>query len=339
MPLDWTPFVTLVKCHASFLLLTHVRPDGDALGSLLGLYDAIVGLGKRAHPVIATNRAARYAFMDPENKLERFRVPGDDYRKVEAVIIVDTGTWNQLGDCGPLLRELTVPKLVIDHHPTQDDLSALRLVDTNAEAAGRLVYEARQALEVPLTPFAARSLFVALATDTGWFRHPSVTARTFALATDLVRGGAQPHLIHEALGEANSAGRLKLLARALDRIQTLDEGRIAYTEVYLSDYTITGALPSETDDLINYPRSLAGVEVGLLLIEQPQGGVKVSMRSRMRVNIGRVAEQLGGGGHRLAAGATVSGQIEEVRPRVFAALQAAIAADLAANPLPQEPTP
>src|SRR5205085_7000184 len=118
--------------------------------------------------------------------------PGESYRNSDAIIVVDTGTWGQLGDVGSFMRSMTCAKAVIDHHRTQDDLGALRCVDTSAEAAGRLVYDATMALGVPLTPEAASNLFLALATDTGWFRHSSVEPRTFALAEELVRAGAKP---------------------------------------------------------------------------------------------------------------------------------------------------
>ena len=140
MPLDWTPFVEMVRSHQRFLLMTHVRPDGDALGSELALAAALRQQGKMVRTVIASNLPPRYRFLDPDGtKVERFVPPGDGFRNVDAIIIVDTGTWSQLGDFGPFLKSIAVPRLVIDHHRTQDELGGLRLVDTTAEAAGRLI--------------------------------------------------------------------------------------------------------------------------------------------------------------------------------------------------------
>src|SRR4051794_27899196 len=141
MPLDWAPFVALVRRHQRFLLTTHVRPDGDGLGSMLALADVLESQGKTAQLIVASTLPPRYDFLDPQQRLKRFQLPGDDYRQAEVAIVLDTGTWNQLGDFGPFLRTLGVPKVVIDHHLTQDDLNALRLVDPTAEATGRLVYE------------------------------------------------------------------------------------------------------------------------------------------------------------------------------------------------------
>lgn len=326
MPVDWTPFVELVRrCHR-FLLMTHVRPDGDALGSELALAALLRQHGKLARPVIASNLPPRYKFLDPDGtRIERFHLPGDPFRNTDAVIIVDTGTWNQIGEFGPFLKTLHVPKLVIDHHRTQDDLGGQHLVDTNAEAAGRLVYEACRALHEPLSPEIADALFLALATDTGWFRHANTTPATFALAEELTRAGAKPTALYDQLYEQVSIGKLKLTGLILDRLTTTANGQIAYTRVYVPDYPTTGAAPPDTEDLINYVRSVEGTEVALMFIEQREGGVKVSFRSRSRVDVDKIAESFGGGGHRLASGATIPGPMDEVVAKVLAAVESALA--------------
>src|SRR5438105_1480057 len=148
--------------------------------------------------------------------------PSDGWRNAEAVLILDTGTWNQLGDFASVLRQLDVPKAVIDHHETQDDLGAWRFVDTTAEATGRLIYEAIRALDCPVTANIARNLFVALAMDTGWFRHANTTPATFALASQLTQAGVQPELLYDELFERNSLPRLKLMGVVLDRLQVAE---------------------------------------------------------------------------------------------------------------------
>ena len=125
MPIDWRPFVQLVREHRRFLLTTHIRPDGDGLGSMLALGDALERQGKAVKMTVASTLPPRYDFMDPTKRVQRFHPPGDEYRDAEAAIVLDTGTWNQLGDFGALLRSLDVPKLVIDHHLTQDELGAV----------------------------------------------------------------------------------------------------------------------------------------------------------------------------------------------------------------------
>jgi len=357
MPIDWRPFVDFVQGHERFLLTTHIRPDGDGIGSMKALALALTRLGKQVRSVISSTYPARYCFLDPDRQIERFRAgetepqarrrptPGSNDKfsgsassevqsppsldlwplaAADAAIILDTGTWNQLGDLGPFLRSLKAARAVIDHHQTQDDLGALCFVDARAEATGRLIFEAINALQVPLDGAMACALFVALAMDTGWFRHSNTTAATFELAGRLVEAGARPETLYEPLFEENSLARLKLLALILSRLQVAERGLIAYTELRSADYQETGATPQDSEDLVNYTRSVAGVEVGLFFMEQPVGGVKVSFRSRQRVDVAGIAEQFGGGGHRLASGAIIHAPLEQARASVLDAVAAAI---------------
>jgi phosphoesterase RecJ-like protein len=326
MPLDWSSFVDLVRKHQRFLLTTHVRPDGDGIGSMLALAEALNGLGKKTQLVIMSVFPTRYHFLDPGQRIEQFDPPGDRWCGAEAVVVMDTGTWGQLGSFGDFLRGLSVPKVVIDHHLTQDDLGALRLIDTTAEATGRLAYEAIKALGAPITPGSAGALFAALAMDTGWFRHSNTTPATLKLAAELVGAGAKPAELYDLLFEQNTLARLKLMGLVLGRLEVLENGLAACSEIRRDDYAATGALPQDTEDLVNFTRSIIGVEVGLFFMEQPRGGVKVSFRARSRIDVARLAEQFGGGGHRLAAGATLETTLPEARARVLHAVHLALAA-------------
>jgi phosphoesterase RecJ-like protein len=321
MPLDWSPLVELVRRHQTFLLMTHVRPDADGMGSQLGLADALTRMGKTAHVVIASPLPPRYRFLDPDRTIIRnFEPPGTIHRNVDAILVLDTGTWNQLGEFGEFMKGMTVPKAVVDHHRTQDDLGGLAFVDTSAEATGRLAYEIIRALGAPLSPNAANHLFMALATDTGWFRHANTTAATFELAGELVKAGANPTPLYERLYEAAPLARLKLTGVALERLQTRANGRIAYTEVKLADYAATGAVPGDTEELINHPRSIDGVDLAMIFIEQSDGGTKVSFRSRS-ADVSKLAEQFQGGGHKLASGARLPDSLPIAREKVIAAAE------------------
>ncbi|HEY1380230.1 MAG TPA: bifunctional oligoribonuclease/PAP phosphatase NrnA [Gemmataceae bacterium] len=321
MPLDWSPLVAFVHRHHRFLLTTHVRPDCDGLGSMLALGEALEALGKQVVRVIPSPMPPKYGFLDPTGVVEVF-APSARYRDCDAIIVLDTGTWNQLADVGPFVRESPAEKVVIDHHRTQDDLGAARFVDVTAEATGRLAHEAIAALGVPLTKTMAHHLFAAVATDTGWFRHPNATKPTFYLAGDLVGEGAELTPLHEELYERDTLERLKLKARVLDRVTTAAGGRVAYSWVRLADFPETGAIPPDTEDMIN-EYNLPGAEVRLFFVEQAGGAVKVSFRAR-RADVSKLAEQFGGGGHRLASGATVPGPLAEARERVLAAAAAAV---------------
>ncbi|WP_020474020.1 DHH family phosphoesterase [Zavarzinella formosa] len=320
MPIDWSPFVTFVKDHSRFLIMTHVRPDGDALGSELALAAALRKKGKTARVVVASNLGPRYEFLNPGGKaVERFHPPGREFDNCDAIIVVDTGTWSQLGDFGEYMRSRPVGKAVIDHHRTQDDLGGLRFVDTTAEAAGRLVYEATNALGVKIDAEMAHPMFMALATDTGWFRHANTTPQTYALAEELMAAGARPQEVYEAIYEQISLPRMKLTGLALQRMSSLADGKIVWSEVRMEDYPATGAVPPDTEDLISYARSITGAEIAMIFIEQADGGTKVSFRGKEPHDVSKLAERFGGGGHKLAAGATVTTALSVTREAVLKA--------------------
>jgi phosphoesterase RecJ-like protein len=324
MALDWQPFVDAVDRHQSFLLTTHVRPDGDGLGSMKALAEALRRRGKNVQLIIPGSLPPRYQFLDPYAAIRSFSPPGDDLLAADVLVILDTGTRNQLADLAELVQRFSGGKFVIDHHVTQDNLGAVQIIDPSAEATGRLVREAIQALDVELNSLMAEALFVALAMDTGWFRHGNTRPQTLTLAAELVEAGADPQALYQQLFERNSLGRLKLTGLVLGRLTTVAGGIVAYSEIRAADYALTHATPADSEDLVNYLMSLSGVEVGLLFMEQPGGGVKVSFRSRGKVNVARLAEKFGGGGHPVAAGATLQTTLAAAQDRILQAVDAAL---------------
>ncbi len=234
------------------------------------------------------------------------------------------GPWNQLGNFGDYLLRPPAKKVVIDHHISQDDLGGILLKDTSAEATGRLIFEVAQALGQTLSKRAASCLFAAVATDTGWFRHKNTTAATFALAQKLTQAGADPNYLYDEIYEQNTVARINLLGLVLQRLQVTEAGKVAFSEVFKDDYAKTGAIPQDTEDAVGYTRSIAGAEVGLLFLEQPAGGIKISFRSRSKVDVAKIAESFGGGGHRLASGATLHTSMAEAQKRVLDAVRGAL---------------
>jgi bifunctional oligoribonuclease and PAP phosphatase NrnA len=323
MPVDWSPFVAFVRRHQRFVLTTHVRPDADGLGSLQALAEALESLGKRVERLIGSEFPPRCDFLDPDNRIQVFNAAGSHVPQGDALIVLDTGTWNQLADVGPFVQAFTGERVVIDHHATQDDLGATRFVDTGVEATARLAFDAIRALDLPLTKSMATALFAAVVWDTGWFRHSSTTPWTFELGAALVAAGAKPTPIYEALFERESQPGLKLRGRYLERIETRAQGKIAFSFVPFRDYAETGATPHDTEDFIEYPRSIAGVEVALHFIEKRDTDIKVSFRAR-QLNVAKIAEQFGGGGHKLASGATLPGPLDAARDRVLQAVESAL---------------
>jgi phosphoesterase RecJ-like protein len=227
----------------------------------------------------------------------------------DALVVLDTSAWAQLGPMADIVRESTATKIVIDHHVSQDDMSAVVFKDIGSEATGRLVLAAIDALGVAVTPEIATPLFAAIATDTGWFRFNSVTALTFAAVGRLVHSGAKPSSVFAALYEHNTLARLHLQGRILSAAKTELNGRLIYSAATPQDLAETGAEATDTEDVVNRLLGVAGVEVGLLFLEIGPEETKVSLRSRTGFDVRKVAEQFGGGGHAAASGVRYPGPL------------------------------
>ncbi len=323
--IDWPRFVELVGGHQRFLLVSHVRPDCDAVGSELALAGMLEQLGKDVWIVNAFAVPPNLRFLDPQRKLKQLGVDvqAGQLDSREVIVVLDTTAWVQLGAMAEVIRASKALKMVIDHHVSEDDLGAELFKDGEAEATGRLVLEAGEALGVRFTPEIAQPLFAAIATDTGWFRFASTGAETFRAAARLLEAGAQPDRLFKDLYETESLARLRLTGRTLARTQTELGGRLIYTWVERGDFEATGALPSDTEDLINMTLTVGGTEVALILVET-KSGFKVSFRSRCELDCSRIAEQFGGGGHRRAAGAQLREPLATGREKVLAVVRAAM---------------
>jgi len=327
MSIDWTPLADLIETHDRFLVTTHVRPDGDALGSEVGMAGLLRQKGKDVRVVNASPTPPRYDFLDPEGTL--FEHFGTDVNPAaiadrEVAVILDLSAWDQLGDMAGHLRDFAGRKVVIDHHVSQDDMGAVFLKDTDAEATGILVLRAIHVLGGKLTPEVATGLLTAIAMDTGWFRHANTKASTLRAVAELIEAGAPIDEVYRLLFERNTRGRLKLMGETLAGMRTDLNGRVAYATIGLADLSRTGAVPADSEDLVDFTVSLRGVDVGVLFIEQARGGVKVSFRARNGLDCALLAGQFGGGGHRAAAGATVFGTMPEIVGRVLQAVRQAL---------------
>jgi bifunctional oligoribonuclease and PAP phosphatase NrnA len=325
-PINWPRFADIVRTHQRFLLTSHMRPDCDALGSELGMAGILTALGKQVRIVNGQATPPNLAFIDPQKQIRALGedVRPEDLRDVEVLMVLDTSAWAQLGPMAEVVRASQAKKLILDHHVGQDDLGAELFKDTSAEATGRLVVDAAEQLGVNLTPQMAMPLYAALATDTGWFRFNSTNPGTYRTAARLLEAGAVPQDIYRDLYEQDTLGRVKLRGRILERAEVELDGRLAATYVLKQDFAETGALPSDTEDVINMTLAIAGVQAAVIMIEQMSGGFKLSFRSRCALDCNQLARQFGGGGHKAAAGAFLQGSFDEVRPRVLDAMRAAM---------------
>src|SRR5262245_55277711 len=212
MSINWPRFAEIIRSHQRFLLVSHIRPDCDALGSELGMAGVLQSLGKSVRIVNGQATPPNLAFIDPQKRIGVIgqTVQPVDLADIEVLIILDTSAWAQLGPMSDFIRAFKGKKLVVDHHLSEDDIGAEPFKNVAAEATGRLVVEAAEALGVKLTREMATPLFAAVATDTGWFRFASASAGTYRIAEKLIDAGADPAAIYNSLYEQDTLGPMRL---------------------------------------------------------------------------------------------------------------------------------
>ncbi|MEO0559096.1 MAG: DHH family phosphoesterase [Bacteroidota bacterium] len=300
--------------EASRLVLTsHLRPDGDALGSEIALAHALRARGKEV-VILNVDPAPRTLdwLMDqqPEGLVQMYE-PGD-LSQAEAVanadllVVLDTNAKHRLGDVGDLFAQASAPVVLIDHHPDPETWFDLACTHTDAAATAEMVYDLIEGWGLQLIDEAvATALYVGILTDTGSFRYRATTPRTHAIVADiLTRGGISPEPIHIAVFDGRSQGGLRLLAASLQTIETHYNGRLATMWVDGEMIRRSGALFDETEGLISYALGLDGVVAAVIFLEVPSG-VKASFRSKGDCPINKWAGQFGGGGHANASGAFI----------------------------------
>jgi phosphoesterase RecJ-like protein len=323
MKIDWTPLREIIAGGSRFVLTTHVRPDADAIGSEIAMAGLLEQLGKEVRIINASVVPPRLEFLDPDRKCLQLGTQVSEAEACEADvhIILDTSSWSQLAEVGRVFKKTTAKKVVIDHHVWAEDLGALNLKDTDSEATGSLVFQFARAMNLKITAAIGTALFAAIATDTGWFRFPSTTGDTMRTIGHLIDAGIQPAVLYRKLYEQYTLARIKLAGRVLTRMMLDCDGKLAWTFVTLVDYRETGALPPDTEDLVNECLTVGDVEAAFILIEQTNGNVKASLRSRSHIDVSRIAGNFDGGGHKQAAGAILPGPMENAQSKILAAMK------------------
>ena len=315
---DFREAAALLLSRRRPVLVTHDRPDGDGLGCLLAMRAILADIGRPATAVLYEPCPRRYAFLEGVDALQVVSGPEDPVLAgADGILILDTCTWSQLHPVEAWLRGVGVPKIALDHHTTRDAVADRYLVDPSAAAASLLVYEWARAAGWNMPAAARQALFVGIATDTGWFRFSNTTARALAVAAELVAAGVDPSVLYERLYLTEPVAQLRLRAAALGSLDLYDGDSVAVMTLSTEALAAAGATQSDTEDLVNLPMSAAAVEVAVLLTELGQGIIKTSFRSKGAVDVAKLAQGLGGGGHSRAAGARIAGSLAEVKSTIL----------------------
>ncbi len=315
--------LALIENASDVLITTHNRPDGDACGCVATLSEALRGLGKTVRPLFLSPVPPWYAFLfDEKVPVLRTDVQVEELAtgplgQCDLIVIVDTNSYSQLPHFEEHLKRIDAPVLVIDHHVTSDGLGTVEIVDATAAAAGLVVCDFLKAAGLPMTATMAEALFVAIATDTGWFQFNNTTSRVYRCAADLIDLGVSPTDLYDRLYHTFSPTRFRLLVTMLDRLELHLDGRYAIQYLLQEDFTRTGASYEDTENFINECHRIASVEVSTLLVELKDGRVRCSLRSRGAVDVSQIAAKFGGGGHKMAAGTFLPGPIDHAKQLIF----------------------
>jgi len=316
--------VDLINKSSNILITTHTRPDGDACGCIVAISDVLAALGKKAKALMLSPIPEWYEFLFAE----KVPVLGKDIKldhliegrlgEFDLLIIVDTNSLSQLPEFEKFIKQIDKPVLIIDHHVTADGLGDVELVDSDAAATGLIVYDLLKFAKWSVTEKIAEALFVAVATDTGWFQFSNTNSRVYRSCAELIDAGANPKEIHHNLYENFSYPRFNLTLAMLNTLELHLDGRFATQHISQQDFQQTGAAYKDTENLINECQRISTVEAAALFVELKDGRIRCSLRSIGTVDVSKIAAKFGGGGHKMAAGTFLPGPLENAKKLILA---------------------
>ncbi len=305
-----------LESRKKLLITGHQRPDGDCLGSALALGMALEETGKKCTIVSSDSLPHMYSALPGADKIIKCAQIEEDY---DGVITLECGNVERSGIKG--LSNL--PTINIDHHPSTGDWAEVNWVNPAVSAVGELIFLLIESLGIPITPAIASNIFAAIMTDTGSFQYSNTSEQTLLIASRLVSYGASPSDITQTVYMNQKASRLRLLAKVLETLKIDQSGKIATVSMSLDDLESTGAEADDTEGFVNYPLGIQGIEACALFRQSSEHNFRVSLRSRQKIDVSKVAVQFEGGGHARAAGFSLNNlSLSDARNLVLARLKA-----------------
>ena len=305
------------RCQ-SFLITSHVRPDGDAIGSELALYHILCSMGKE---VVVYNQDATpstYRFLPGSEIITNIL---NDTKAFEAAFLLDC---SELGRVGKEAERMgNIPVLInIDHHISNKSFCKIAWNDASSSSTGEMIYRLADALDITITENIAVNLYAAILTDTGSFRYSNTEEQTLSIAAKLVGKGVNPYTIAEKIYETVPVKKVLLLSKALDTLEFDWQGRISSIVVTQKMMAEVEALPEHTDNFTDFVRAIEGVEVGIYYTELSERWYKISLRSKGKINVEKIASTFGGGGHANAAACRLEGDLDSIKKKIHQAIMA-----------------
>ncbi|MCX6358140.1 MAG: bifunctional oligoribonuclease/PAP phosphatase NrnA [Candidatus Aureabacteria bacterium] len=318
----WREVRSVIAHGRIFAVVSHVYPDGDAIGSMVALLRLLSRMGKAAQGILPCPIPSVYRFLAPSGDIRAYR-PGlrNVIAGADAVFILDSSTDDRLGALFDLINSSGKKRICIDHHPGNSVHAEIKVVDTKACSTSQMIYELYGVCGKPVDLPAALAISTGIHTDTVSFNFLGTTARTHEIAADLLRRGVDAKQTWLHIYGNDSPRLLQLAGRTLSVLCTADGGRIAWIAVRERDWKALGIHPRDTESFTRYPLTIRDVGVIILFCEEGKRRVRVSLRALDRTDVGAIARALGGGGHSTSAGVTLHEPLSRVIPRVIKALR------------------
>ncbi|CAH0119856.1 Bifunctional oligoribonuclease and PAP phosphatase NrnA [Paenibacillus sp. CECT 9249] len=311
-----------IAARDDFLVVSHVQPDGDAASSTVAVGWLLAQLGKTFCMINEGSVPQRLSYLWSYDRIVNY-AEQPPQRQFQNVICVDCADFARVGKVGQLFAE-GADVLNIDHHPTNDSYGSVNLIKADAAATAEILFDLLKRFEIEWSLDIAEAIYTGLLTDTGGFRYSNTTPKVMAAASELLQYGVKGHQLADHLLEQLTMPHVLLLTKALSRLSFAANNKIGWIYVTPEDMRETGAVNDDLEGLVNYPRNIEGVEVGILFKQIDNEAVKVSMRSGPGANVAEIAHSLGGGGHVRAAGCKVYGALDDVIKQVIERVKQAL---------------
>ncbi|MBE7516700.1 MAG: bifunctional oligoribonuclease/PAP phosphatase NrnA [Chloracidobacterium sp.] len=309
--------VELIESKSDFAITTHIKPDGDGVGSSLGLHWLLLSLGKRSEVIVNGDVPPAYRTLPGADSIRDIRSIDRAY---DAVLVIECSDIERPGIAG-LREQFTVN---IDHHATSEHFGTINWIDSTASAVGEMIYNLCKAIGGRVTKEIAECVYMALVTDTGSFHFPNTSDRTLKVASELIKAGAKPAKIGEAVYANYPWSRIELMRQVLDTVKRDSSGRIGILRQTIAMKDLAHAIDGDNNGFVNIPLAARDVQASIYIREIGENVFRVSLRSKGDINVAKVAESFGGGGHKNAAGLGIEGTWDEVELKLTTAVQAAM---------------
>lgn len=324
----WKEIKKVIRQHERFLLTTHVNPDGDGIGSAAALIELLKMMDKKVEFSCDSPIPLKFKFLDFYSLLRRYE-PANDFADIEVLIMVDTHKKERIGRLSSLTAHPKIRTLCIDHHEVEGAVFPYAAIDPHASSTGSMVYTLFKECGFDLNLKAAMGLYASIVCDTGRFCYSSTDRKAHKIAEECIKKGVDPDWMYSHLFRQVTLAEFKLLAKILESMETFFDNRVILQTISQRDCQ---GLGEDIDEILNsdleyvheFNKLVVGVECAVLLREMEGGAVRISLRSISNLPVNQVTRALGGGGHKMAAGALVKGTLSEVKLKVIGLLQEAL---------------